>query len=204
MAVLRWAIAALILAGGCKRQPPASAPAAPPPGPPQAAEGPVQLPSGPEPGSPAGAQQTPGGDAAPPALAPAPLALAIAVAAGADSPLRRDGESAVEPAAHFVVDVAVPLSDGRLSLFDGQELLVPAEAVTEIGTSSSRFTLSPAQPLRPTARYTLRLEGASTRELHDLAGNGYRPISLALLVTGDPPLAEPPRKAKSKRRHRRR
>jgi len=116
--------------------------------------------------------------------------------------LGKDGETEVPPSARFRLEVAVPLADARLVLLDPQEALVPSEATAEIGTAASRFTLSPSRPLRPGARYALRLEGASGREVHDLAGKGYRPISLAVRAAGEPPPPEPKRAAKKRRRAR--
>lgn len=138
------------------------------------------------------------------ALPPAPLISALSTSAApgaADVPLRRDGESKVDPAARFRVVAGAPLSDARLVLFDAQEALVPAEEQAEIGSDSTRYTLAPARPLRPGARYTLRLEGAAGRELHDLAGHRFRPLSFALATTGDP-TADRPAKKKGKRKTR--
>jgi hypothetical protein len=120
-----------------------------------------------------------------------------------ETALHKDGESLVAPGARFRLDLAAPLADARLSLYDAQEALVASEATTEIGSQSSRFTLAPARPLRPGARYALRIEGASGKELHDLGGSAYRPLALSLRVVGDPPPPAPARR-KSHRRQRRR
>jgi hypothetical protein len=68
--------------------------------------------------------------------------------------------------------------------------------------ATSRFTLSPAAPLVPGSRYVLRLDGARTRELEDAAGRAFAPVSLRVLVAGEPPKPEPkpaPRKKRSRR-----
>jgi len=135
------------------------------------------------------------------AVAPVPLLSAQAEAPGAASEparLLRDGEALVSSAARFAVEAGAPLADARLVLYDGQQALVEAEGAAEIGSASSRFTLSPVRPLRPGSRYVLRLEGAQSRELHDLAGRAFRPLSFPLRV--QPPADPPPRKAKKKRR----
>jgi len=138
------------------------------------------------------------------ALPPAPLISAVSVSAtpgAAHAPLRRDGESRVDPAARFQVVAGAPLADARLVLFDAQEALVPGDEQAEIGSDSTRYTLAPARPLRPGTRYTLRLEGAAGREIHDLAGNRFRPLSFPLATAGDPP-ADRPAKKKGKRKKR--
>jgi hypothetical protein len=134
---------------------------------------------------------------------PAPLTRATAQAGEALQALERAGESQVDPAARFLVEVAVPLADARLSLFDAQEALVPCESTAEVASTATRISLAPAKPLRPGSRYTLRLEGASVKELHDLGGKAYLPVSLALQAAGEPP-AEPEKKAKGKGKRRKR
>jgi len=137
------------------------------------------------------------------AVAPVPLLSAQAETPGAiegSARLVRDGEALVGPAARFAVEVGAPLADARLVLYDGQESLVEAEGVAEIGSASSRFTLAPVRPLRAGSRYVLRLEGAQSRELHDLAGRAFRPLSFPLLVSGRPPPDSAPHKAKKRKR----
>jgi hypothetical protein len=132
---------------------------------------------------------------------PVPLVAAVAAAPGAalaagaqgEAPLRRDGESVVDPSASFRVEAGVPLADARLALYDAEEALVAAEGIAEIGSAGSRFTLSPALPLRPGTTYVLRLEGAAEREIRDLSGRRYRPLAFRLRTSGDPP-RDPPRK----------
>jgi len=147
--------------------------------------------------------QEPPGAAADGGAAPVPLLSAVAEAtAAAEGPTRllRDGEALVSPATRFAVETGAPLADARLVLYDGQEALVEAEGAAEIGSASSRFTLTPARPLRAASRYVLRLEGAQGRELHDLSGRAYRALSFPVLVAGRPPADPPPRKAKRKKR----
>jgi hypothetical protein len=140
---------------------------------------------------------------------PVPLVAAVASqpAAGmpgtsADAPLRRDGESLVEPTATYRVEAGVPLADARLSLYDAQEALVAAAGLAEIGSAGSRFTLSPSSPLRTGSSYVLRLEGAADREIHDLAGRRYRPLTFVLKTSGEPPRDPEPKKRRSRRSRR--
>jgi hypothetical protein len=137
--------------------------------------------------------------------APVPLAAAeAAVPGGTGEPERllRDGEAVVQAAARFAVEAGVPLADARLVLYDGQEALVEAEGAAVIGSASSRFTLVPSAPLRPGSRYVLRLEGSQGREVHDLSGRAFRPLSFPLRVAGEPPREEPPRRSKGKKKKR--
>ena len=131
---------------------------------------------------------------------PLPLVAAVAVAPEgelSESPLRRDGESLVHPRATFRVEAGVPLADARLSLYDAQEALVSSEGLAEIGSAGSRFTLSPRPPLRPGSSYLLRLEGAAEREIHDLSGRSYRPLTFPIRTGGETP---PPKSRPKKRR----
>lgn len=143
-----------------------------------------------------------GADAPPEAAPTVPLVAAVSVLGAAETPLRRDGESSVDPAATFRVLAGAPLADARLALYDAQEALVEAEERAEIGSEVSRYTLAPSRPLRPGSRYVLRLEGASDRRIHDLGGRSFLPLSFAIATTGDPPSAAPVRK-KAKRRKQR-
>lgn len=138
---------------------------------------------------------------------PVPLVAAVALApaseaAAAGAPLARDGESLVDPSATFRVEVGVPLAGARLALYDAQEALVTSDGLAEIGSAGSRFTLSPRPPLRPGSRYVLRLEGASEREIRDLSGLSYRPLTFPLRTTGEPPPDPPPRKRKPRKARR--
>jgi hypothetical protein len=128
-----------------------------------------------------------------------PLTAAEASATGVTVPLARDGSlTLVDPGSSFRVEVAARISDARLILLDAQEALVPASGTTEVG-SSTRFTLVPAAALRPGTSYSLRLDGVAGREFHDDSGRGYRPLSLPLRATGQPP-APSRTKKRSKRK----
>ncbi|HEU4385780.1 MAG TPA: hypothetical protein VFR85_20005, partial [Anaeromyxobacteraceae bacterium] len=87
----------------------------------------------------------------------------------------------------------------RLSLLDGQDALVPAEAALE-AAATTRFMLAPAAPLRPGSSYALRLEGAEGRLLVAEDGQSYEPLTLVLRTSGTAPV--PQRKAKRSRRSR--
>jgi len=123
--------------------------------------------------------------------APVPLLSAVSVEAStrssapAEVPLRRDGESKVDPRATFRIDAGAPLADARLVLYDAAEALVPAAEASEIGSGICRLRLAPSRPLRPGARYVLRLEGAAGSEIHDLAGKRYRPLTFTVITTGE-------------------
>jgi hypothetical protein len=132
----------------------------------------------------------------------APLREAVALEpAGNAIPLGREPETVVDPAASFRVELAVSLADARLVLLDGQDAHVAASAAQEVGPTT-RLTLAPAAPLTPGSRYTLRIEGASRREVHDAAGKAYAPLSVVVLAAGSPPPAEPKRKPARKGRAR--
>jgi hypothetical protein len=100
----------------------------------------------------------------------------------------------------FEVVLSITAPDARLVLLDLKDAAVAAEEAHEVG-QSTRLTLAPSAPLTPGRRYTLRIDGASTRELHDTAGKPFAPSTLAVLVAGTPP-AEP--KQQPTRRKRRR
>ncbi|ACL65626.1 conserved hypothetical protein [Anaeromyxobacter dehalogenans 2CP-1] len=210
-AVLATALAAL-LSGGCERspQPAAGSPAQPAPAaatPAPAA--PVEAPPAPSPGAavaaapadaPSPAQP---GAAADPAAAFTVLRDPVALEpGGAALPLALQAETVVDAGAHFRLDLAVASADARLALLDANDAAVAAAGTHEVGTTT-RLTLSPSEPLRPGSRYTLRLDGAATREFHDAAGKAYAPAGLSVLVAGTPPPPEPkPQPAKRKRRAR--
>jgi hypothetical protein len=65
---------------------------------------------------------------------------------------------------------------------------------------TSRHALTPAAPLRPGSGYTLRLDGALGREIHDAEGRAFLPASFPLRAAGDPPSPTPARKNRGKRR----
>ena len=136
-----------------------------------------------------------GGDVAP----PAPLAAAVAVVGGQDLPIGRDGSAPVDTGASFRVEIAVPLADGRLALYDEQDAMVTSSGTSEVGTSWTRYRLVPDAPLRPGTTYALRLDGALTREAHDPSGRAYGPLVLTVKTAGERPPA-PTRKKRGKPR----
>jgi hypothetical protein len=122
---------------------------------------------------------------------------------GATLQLTRDGETVVDPGARFRVVLSISSGDARMLLLDRSDALVAAEGAHEVG-QSTRLTLAPSAPLTPGRRYLLRVDGASTRELHDASGKAFTPAALEILVAGTPPPPEPREKPAPKRkRHRR-
>jgi hypothetical protein len=147
--------------------------------------------------------------AAPPAPEdPGPVAALVREAAavepgGRATALASGGETLVDPAVTFRVELRTASPDARLVLLDGRDALVPASGAQEVG-GSTRLTLSPAAPLAPGARYTLRIEGAVSRELHDGDGKAYTPLALSMRTSGQPAPPEPKEKAKPKAKAKRR
>jgi hypothetical protein len=122
---------------------------------------------------------------------------------GRATALAPGGETLVDPAVTFRVVLGAPSQDARLVLLDGRDALVPASGAQEVG-GSTRLTLSPAAPLAPGARYTLRIEGAVSRELHGGDGKAYTPLALSMRTSGQPAPPEPKEKAKPKAKAKRR
>ena len=144
--------------------------------------------------SPRGRQADAG--AAPATAASLPLLSAEAVLPdGSAQPLARDGVTTVEPSARFRVEVSARLAEARLSLLDAQDAMAAADGTVE-AAATTRFTLTPAAPLRPGASYTLRLDGAEERLVRAEDGRSFEPVSLAVRASGD----APPRKVKRARR----
>jgi hypothetical protein len=154
-------------------------------------------------------QPVPGALAAPVPAAPAPAPLpaepaaarireAVAVDPTGPIPLSLEDETVVDPAAVFRVELAAEIADGRILLLDAADAIVPASGTREVG-ATTRFTLTPAAPLVPGSRYLLRLDGARARELEDVAGRALAPLSLRVLVAGEPPKPEPKPAPKRKR-----
>ncbi|WP_242341399.1 MULTISPECIES: hypothetical protein [Anaeromyxobacter] len=142
-----------------------------------------------------------------PAPAPASPATSLVREAVANDPtgpipLSREEETVVDPATTFRLVLAAELPEARLVLLDGADAIVPSSGTREVGASSA-FTLTPSAPLVPGSRYQLRLDGARSREIHDAAGRAYAPLSLGVLVAGEPPKPEPKPKAKPASRKRR-
>jgi hypothetical protein len=146
------------------------------------------------------------GDAAAAVAAPAPtpsaatlLREAVALDPTGPVPLTHEDETVVDPAATFRVELAAQIPDGRLVLLDAADAIVPASGTREVG-ATTRFTLSPSAPLVSGSRYVLRLDGARTRELEDAAGHAFAPVTLSVLVAGEPPKPEPKPAPRKKRR----
>jgi len=117
---------------------------------------------------------------------------------GGPAPLVRGGETVVDPASSFEIELSGRAVDARLVLLDGAEAHVPARSTREVG-GTTRLTVTPTAPLVPGSRYVLRLEGAATRELRD-GDRVYAPVSFALIAAGTPPPPQPKKKPKAKRR----
>jgi hypothetical protein len=114
------------------------------------------------------------------------------------SPLPSDGTALVDPSATFDLRLPFAARAARLVLLDARDNLVPSDSDTEVGGSTSRFTLVPVEPLTPASRYVLRIEGLESRMVRSDDGRTFEPLAFPFLVAGDPPPA-PPRKVKRKR-----
>ena len=123
-------------------------------------------------------------DAGPAALT---VTAAVAVTAGSELSLEREGVTVVDPAASFRIEVAAQITDGRLALHDAQDAMVASTGTTELGSSRTVFRLGPEAPLVPGTAYTLQLEGAVSREAHDPTGRAYGPLVLSLRTSGERP-----------------
>lgn len=150
--------------------------------------------------------------AVPPAPAPAPpprpppTLRALVVEGVAAEPggrtvaLLAEPQPVVHAASTFRVVLEGRLADARLSLLDGGDSLVASEGTREVGARTT-LALTPAAPLAPGTPYQLRLDGASSREVHDAEGHALEPLSLPLLVAGEKVI---PAKAENKKAKRRR
>jgi hypothetical protein len=184
---MRWCVpaslAAALAVAGCAPRPPAAPDALPDSG---ATDGGVEE----------------AGDGGPAAGVPAPLPISLAEALVGDAgvPMSGDGGATlVDPASSFRVEVEARIADARLSLLDAQDAVVSSDGSAEVA-ATSRFELSPAARLHPGSRYTLRLDGALGRDVHDAQGRAYLPASFALRTAGDPPAPHPARKRRGVRR----
>jgi hypothetical protein len=165
-------------------------------------------PPAPAPSAAAPTERAPADERAPEAapVGPAPVLPLVRVAAAVElagpAPLASDGEAVVDPGASFEIELGAVVPEVRLVLLDAQDAHVAAQSVRELG-ETTRLTLVPAAPLAQGARYVLRLEGLSTRDLRDADDRAYAPHSFALLVAGTPPPPEakkPPGRRKAPRR----
>lgn len=134
-----------------------------------------------------------------PALPAFPVARAVALEPAGAAPLSGEGETVVDPASAFEVELALRAADARLVLLDAADAHVPARVAREVG-ATTRLSLAPAAPLVPASRYVLRVEGWSERELHDADGRAFRPRTFVLLAAGTAPPPEPKRRPKATRR----
>jgi hypothetical protein len=130
-----------------------------------------------------------------------PITAALAVLGKGETPLPRDGGAVVDPATAFRVEIATQLTDGRLALHDEQDVMVASTGTSEVGNGWTRFTLTPDEPLRPGSLYLLRVDGSSSRDVHDPAGRAYEPVEIRLRVTGERPVAPPRKKKRRAHRH---
>jgi len=115
---------------------------------------------------------------------PVPLLSVVAVVGGKDISMPRSGAALIDPSASFRVEVAVPLTDGRLALHDERDAMVASTGTAEVGGSYTRYHLVPEQLLPGTA-YALRLDGAATHETHDVIGRAYQPVLLRFRTRGE-------------------
>ncbi len=127
------------------------------------------------------------------------LRSAVAIEPGQRLPVTPGAEVVVDPQATFELELSVRAPDARLVLVDARDDLVPAQGGRELSTGT-RLTLAPSAPLVPGSRYTLRLDGASQRELHDEGGRAFSPATFPILAAGTPPPPEPKRPARKRKR----
>jgi len=111
-------------------------------------------------------------------------------------PLSPAAETIIEAGSSFLVELPVALADARLSLLDGADGMVPSSGTREVGQATV-LRLTPAAALAPGARLRLRVDGASTRELHGADGRRFAPLEWPVQIAGEPePARGAPRKAK--------
>jgi hypothetical protein len=134
----------------------------------------------------------------PPPPAPAEVTAASAWAGGATTPLAARGETTVDPTSSFRVELPAAVADARLTLLDQGEALVTGKGQRSVGVPTT-LTFQPDAPLAAGGRYRLRLDGASTRELHAADGTVALPVDWWLTVAGEPP-ADKDRPGSKKRR----
>jgi hypothetical protein len=130
-----------------------------------------------------------------------PITAALAVLGKEETALPRDGGAVVDPATTFRVEIGAQLTDGRLALHDEQDVMVASTGTSEVGNGWTRFTLAPDEPLRPGSSYLLRVDGSSSRNVHDPAGRAYQPAEIRLRVSGERPAAPPRKKKRRPHRH---
>ncbi len=126
--------------------------------------------------------------------------VAVATTPAGEVPLAAEGRTPIDPAAGFRVELAAHLDDARLVLLDEADAMVASRGAIELRSRSTRFTLTPEEPLRPGSRYALVVEGTVSPQLRDPSGVTYPPVVLGLQTTGERPRPLPA----PKRPHRRR
>jgi hypothetical protein len=104
-----------------------------------------------------------------------------------ERPLALDATTAVDPRSSFKIEVAAHLIDGRMVLLDEQDAMVASTGTVEMGSASTRYQLTPSEPLSPGAAYVLRLDGITSSDAHDPAGRAFTPVKLSLRVDGERP-----------------
>jgi hypothetical protein len=148
------------------------------------------------PGAPHAVAALPSAPPATPELAQLPLRAAVARLGEVELSLMPGETTVITPGASFRVEVATSIPDGRLSLRDEQDAMVPTTGSTEIRASATLFTLVPEVPLQPGTAYSLHLDGADQHEPVDKAGRRFRPAVLAIKTAGDRPAAVAKRKTR--------
>jgi hypothetical protein len=126
-----------------------------------------------------------GAVAAPAPQEPMPVLFAVARSGDTVTPLDAAGIQAPGPAPSFEVRAGAVLTAARLVLLDGQDQLVAGSGDAEFGTDS-RFTFTPASPLRPGATYLLRLEGITGPAVSAPDGRTFLPAAFPVQVPGAP------------------
>lgn len=137
---------------------------------------------------------------------PQPLRLS-ARALGPDGGIRDlrldDPNEDISPEARFELELPA-LHDVRVRLFSEDQRAVPSVDRLELGPTT-RYRLSPTDPLLPATRYTLRVDGLRADNPTDASGHAYLPAQVGLRTSGEkpPPVPkpEPKRKRAKSRRH---
>lgn len=170
----------------------------------QAATPPPASAPSPEPSATPSPSPAPAPAPAPAPTAPAPTPTPTVRSALALEPvlmtaLSASGDTVVDPASTFALELAHRLPDARVALLDAADAHVASKDVRELG-ATTRLTLAPEAHLVPGSRYVLRVDGAAVREMHDADGRAFAPIAFPILVAGSPPPPEPKTPPRKKRR----
>ena len=136
-----------------------------------------------------------------PPATPLEVAEAQALVPGGATPLSPTDLTTVEPACTFRLVLKGRFPEARLSLLEG-DAMVPSAGAREAGATTT-LSLQPAAALRPGARYRLRVDGATRREIAAADGTQRSPAEWALLAAGEPPVehgkAKPKKPARANR-----